>query len=755
MANQIVVGLLLLASIGVMITYGGTDDFYQAAPPPEREFHDIPELADYSLDDGEIVTLTNDYIWLIHGVDLNIFPGGKLTIEEGTTVLMYDDGCSPRGIKLWGGDAVKYPELVVEPDVEFRAKDYDSSGEVEFDEFGAGIYANSLTAPAFPKITIEGAEIQQQVQPIVSVLEVDWTITDSTFFNNGPINIVNVDGLIVGGTFFFGNNYVEGSNYDPLTEESCIDFQFSYLDPDRVQLWGNEITDCEIGVTAWFEWAAPFTDTLNFALNKMINNDYDFQFYGEAPGPTHVILDLHSVIGSTIDGVLIDEELGNYWEKNTISAGDDADRNGVDDDPFVQNGMNGPDREWTGTDPAPFTNPCLCQVPGIYYEVLSGYQGPITTPTVTVQVNDPLTFFPHLQEGYKADLTGNNPTTPTLVEWDFDNDGTPEISKTSGFTSQAEHTYTTSGTFFCVARVHDDQGQVSDDDEASGTLGSPKREMHILDGPTAIISGIEEIEYHQLQEFTLDGSDSWSPNDDDGDPNDNNITSYSWTVSIGTTTVASGTSPTLVWTPTEYTTYTVFLQVSDEVGYIDFLSLAPVFVDDPPVAVAASNNDPTPPPTPDENKSYEPNEKIYFFDLSTDIQNNIVSSSWRIQTENGTNITRSGNLVNYTWTKAGEYLVVLTVEDESANTDMATLNISIKEVVDREVERRGATEYFLGPVILGIILAIIAMVVAYRYDRKTFEWPSMNIIAVGVVIIAIVLLFDQFVSEISFLLSFL
>jgi hypothetical protein len=212
--------------------------------------------------------------------------------------------------------------------------------------------------------------------------------------------------------------------------------------------------------------------------------------------------------------------------------------------------------------------------------------------------------------------------------------------------------------------------------------------------------------------------------------------------------VATGDVVSFSWTPTEFGTYTISLNVTDELGFWDLQIDVVDFVDDPPNASIGASLSSTAPLNYTPTISAYEGDKINFWSLSTDPQDNIVSWLWDFD-DGDANSTFP--ITNYTYDDAGTYIVTLTVEDASGNTDSVNMTVKIKE--EEDDRREVITSLFLGPILIGLVVAIIVAYIAYRQWPGDFEWPGANIIALVFVVIALFVLIDQFVYDLSFAIT--
>jgi len=137
------------------------------------------------------------------------------------------------------------------------------------------------------------------------------------------------------------------------------------------------------------------------------------------------------------------------------------------------------------------------------------------------------------------------------------------------------------------------------------------------------------------------------------------ITSYEW--SIGGQQAAGETVQT---TFDEIDNYTVALTVTGENGLSDTTEqLIPVSGQVPTAAIEYTPSEPT------------PNETVTFSAApSTDPDGEIVSYQWLIGTE-----SRSGEQIEHTFDRAGEFHVQLTIEDETGKTDTVQQRFVVSE----------------------------------------------------------------------------
>ena len=750
MSNVHLISLMVIAaSAGVLLTYGGTDDFYTTEKA--TVIGDDPGECD--VDPGE------DVVWTEAGspydvqcVPLTILAGGSLTIESGATVWLYDYAADPAEsyIKLQANSMTNRPELIIEDDATITARDgIDGDTTYDIDDWGGGIYAITTNDPAYIKIgaaTITGQGSTDIPGPIgnnPTALESDGPSEieiDGAFFSD-TILIDNLDDSSSGGYFKMQDTtMVADPLYFPVPGVTFgVVMRYSYMDPSRVQIWGNHFEDHFVAAS-FIENGAPFSTDMNFFHNKMLGNQFDFAF-GPDPGP----ITIGSVVGFTVDEVTITEQMGNYWsDYDEVSEGCvDTDRDGICDDLFDE--TVDPGAIVNAVDPAPFTDYCLCQVPSIYYEISSPQGSGNIIPFTTVP-NDTITFTPTLLPGYKAQLEGLA-TTNTQVEWDFDDDGTPEITKMiTEISDPVTHLYPDDGNRFCVATVTDDEDQESDPAEDFGLITSPTRDIHIIDGPTAIITGLTAHEFHQLVELELDGSKSSSPNPTPPTPMDPNIDEYRWTVVKDLATVDTGDEVSFSWTPTEFGTYTITLNVTDEESYWDEQIEIIDFIDDPPVADIGASLSSTPPMNHTPTLAVTEGDRIKFWSLSTDPQDNIMLWLW--EWDDGS-ADDTSEITNHTYDDPGTYEVTLTVEDASGNSDSINMTVKVKEK-EEEDRVQEITSFILGPLLIGVIVAVVIMYLAYKYDESTFAWPSAEIAAVGLATAAIIILVDSFMFDIAF-----
>lgn len=267
-----------------------------------------------------------------------------------------------------------------------------------------------------------------------------------------------------------------------------------------------------------------------------------------------------------------------------------------------------------------------------------------TSTTITVNAAPSAAFSADLERG-EAPLTvdfdasaSTDDGSITSYAWDFD-DGSNDTGET------VSHEFAAAGSYDVMLTVTDDGG-LTDQTTVTIRVDPPLPNQ----SPTATFTFSEDDAVVRQVDFDASGS---------SDP-DGTIVSYAW--SLGDTSNDSGN--TVEHTYSSNGSYVVSLTVTDDDGATATVSKT-VTVDDNADPVASFTASPL---------SGDPPLTVTFdASGSSDSDGSIVSYSWDFADDT----TDTGSTVSHEFTSAGEYVVTLTIEDDSGATDSANRTISV------------------------------------------------------------------------------
>lgn len=252
------------------------------------------------------------------------------------------------------------------------------------------------------------------------------------------------------------------------------------------------------------------------------------------------------------------------------------------------------------------------------------------------------------------DATTSSDPDGTLIryEWDFDDDG--RFDETG---MKVQHTFEKDGKFVVTLQVTDNNGAKK---ATQQTINVAKSELSQV-----VIDARPGFEGNAPFEVTFDGVRSTLPRTD--------IQSYLWNFGDGSRDVRGRT---VKHTFVDPGTYTVALQISGADGRKES-NIAVIVVNAPkavprpvittdPVSVSAALS------------GKAPLAVKFSARNSQDSDNNMIEYLWSFQSADKVDAT--GEEVQHTFTKAGDYTVTLKILDSDDNEGTATLKVSVEEL---------------------------------------------------------------------------
>jgi hypothetical protein len=749
--NQTITIIIVIALLGVALTL----------IKPEGAIYGTTTSVSGTI--SGIATWESDTIWMIEQSD-EVEVTGSLTIEPGTTVILKG---RLKIISNSEGEGKLFADRVI-----FRTTS--SGGPITISDYGLGIVI--VNNGAKPEVSITNSYITQQHECISVFGETDTTLGSNTL-TQCSTNIEFQDSAHAR----VGYNQISGSDTGAAT---CFKFVNS---GENVDIFGNTIEGCGTGFSFNGIDSDPVIPEiqLDWHHNNIMSNSQDIVFTADVPTIT------------TIDINIIneeDEEIGNYWSNNPDALWTNADGFGQLSQSF-QMTIPTTTSSVAVNDHGPFEKPTAWtgQPPKVTIEVSSVSSSGIDVDPFYVHETEVVTFTPTIIPGFQPVAAGGGPcgwiptqgtgvgqsggiivecdhNVPTLsrkIIWDFDDGSPTEVEDDNDIDGDhigdtiddsVTHTYTAIDIYTVEVKVYDDYNKESNPmfwknwDGSTGTFG-PARTIIVISSqaiPTAIID-IPKDTFTFGEPIEIDGSNSISPVDVDGDENTlNNIVDYQWETThedTGNTITNWLNIDSFVYTPLSVGAYTVQLTVVDESSLTDVDTFQFFVGDSPPIAVIVAFPSSITTPDPFEETldiSIKKGEEVTFTgELSTDpeleISSNLFVNYLTYIWDFGEGDTQSGQITNRQFNEGGEFIVTLTVIDASGNEDNS--NIVVKVAVVEKVEERTISQFFLGPVVIGLALALIVIFLV-TFIWKQFDLWSWQVLLIGVASFSIVIILD-------------
>jgi len=660
------------------------------------------------------------------------------TWEEGNVYLVSSDLMIDGSLEIVGSHVVISQgahievngELIVRSGATFGAEDTGVPG-VDQSDWGDGILFN-----AGAKGSITDADISQQTTciKIEGGAETEVYIGDSVLYEcekNIEIRYTDYgDDTII----TVMSNEIMGSS---SASSSCISLDESTNDINFVD---NTIEGCNKAVSLG-DFHPSGTTNLNFFYNRFINN---VQEVSGGVGWGTVTFSVVDDIDVEDDGEIItilEAPMGNYWSKNGLTEIEGSDTNGdgfIDTTYIISTGGCGDQ----AIDIAPMHTPNINKPPAVYFSITSSVTSTNIGITYVLK-DDTIVFSAIFIDGETSGISGATIIQDVVsIKWDWEGDGVWDdyelVAQSQGIPHIYHHIYTSTRNFNPTAEVTDDSGQVSN----TQTVGLGSRPIVVVDGgPTAVIKQVT-TPINGLGPVELDGSLSTSDNDGDSDPADNNILEYAWILTDEDSNIVTSSEAVFDFRAPHYGEYRVTLFVRDEFDITD--TTQPIFIefiDTEPSAKIGITTSITPSDEPRRSYTAIVGSTITFSSLSIDAEDNIELYEWDFG--DGTNLSY-GEVVTHQF-GTGDYVVSLSVEDESGNTDTETLALVIKT----EKEDRAATtlsEIFLGPVLIGVIIAAITLFGLLKlYPEQFAGFTIYTVVVVAGIIVGFILIDTYFV----------
>ena len=252
-----------------------------------------------------------------------------------------------------------------------------------------------------------------------------------------------------------------------------------------------------------------------------------------------------------------------------------------------------------------------------------------TTTAETAKVDETITF----------DASGSHDPDGTIAKysWTF-GDGTTATG------DSVQHAYTQDGTYTVTLNVTDDDG-------ATGTASTIITVTSTNQAPVASFTESAKM----VSTGVIIQFDASASIDSDG-----TIVIYAWDLGDGNTAVGITVSHAYE----DNGVYTVTLTVTDNEGATDFATATKTVLNRPPIALFT-----------DDITSVVENETIHFdASGSYDIDGTIVSYLWDF----GDGTTNTGTTTEHTYSKAGNYVVTLTVIDDDGDFSSVTTEKTVE-----------------------------------------------------------------------------
>jgi hypothetical protein len=691
------------------------------------------------------MTLTSDTVWRIAWAS-EIVVTGTLTIEPFTVLqlagtLKIEDGGSIIGnnIRITSYDAFDVSAIGV-------------AGEIDPTDFGLGIVMDN-NQPG--KLELIESRMENQHRCVVVLGEGDVQLVGNEFYCTDGLDIEK----------FYGDSPRGEISFNALNnEDTCM----KLVDAGEQVSFHDNNLDCDVGVEMWNIDATDEADAFLPWFYNNFDNEQQFVIQTMQAAVQEIRVSYHNLDGFAF---------GNYWSNSPITHDDDTDGDGqsevtftssvtvgggpgdvdiVDDGSWVgPGGWNGQGPK-VGIDCSSDSGSTSDREP--YYAALADVQGSIRAD---------VTFTPDIEGGAVVvgggSVVGSRgpPTQNSVITeiwWDTGTGLGPQQKVVGPISEAITWTYQTPGPYIVTAQVKDNNNRQSLI-PANPALGEAKRKVIILPEDFVPLADIEmEASVFSIQQtIFFDGLDSFSPNNDDGDDTDNGIVSYSWTVINEDTsgTVSLTDSELVSWTPNILGDFTIELTVTDEFDLTNTTTRTFQVVDEPPLAVIVVKE-----PVQDEIlvSTFESEETpiltvaveeglAIFGEFSIDPDFNIVLYSFDFG--DGTTVDSiSGEQLDHAYEEPGTYIMFLTVTDEGGNSNTTSVIVEVRPV-EEVVADRTATEYLLGPVLVGGLVALFSVVVWVYVWPKNYNFGDYQTYLVAGVAFAIILLVDWLVGPID------
>ena len=715
--NLYLVVILLVVLAGIYVMWDPSDIFSIVAPDEvldgEEEVWDSSMHVHVQTD----LTVETGGALIIEGARVSINPGVKIYVEDGAYLNISN------GAKIMGYD------------IEGDGWDWgNAGGGVHFLPGAMGHIEDSTITEQNTCIFIEGGDYT------------DVGIMDNNIYTCRDANIY-VEGMDIGEpthlTIMY--NTIKGTNF---ASSSCIRLEASSRNINIVE---NYIESCVVALQIGAHHDTNAVNHFNYYHNIHINNDQQVKItttgeWGEITLNSVPETEIPNPGGDPDPIIVVSDISGNYW--SNYHACVDSDGNGYCEDAYgSSNGLgdsiidNAPRSASTTITPAEVIIKSISSPTS-----LSG-QGNV------VKTNESVTFIIWFNKGHitwpDASLTE---IETDLIEIDVDGDLVYDISKTNptiGQTWATNYIYDTADIYEVYARASGTYNGVRIKSEFK--IGISHRTLTVVNaGPTAFIDYTVDFNGGLIQ---FDGGNSTSPNDDDLLA-DGNIDDYEWTITnqYGSRQL---NGEIVTYTPSfPGQTFDVLLVVTDEIGLNDDVIDQVVFADQPPTAFVGATTSAIFDPV-----ELEPvtsfyavaGQQVTFVYIGEDPEGNEIRATWDLGDNTS---TTEGPTVAHIYAARGQYTLTMEVMDASGNTDTATVLVTITDpivVAGRVVGADTASEFFFGPMVLGIIVAAIVVWVLNREWKDTFELFNLYTIVVIAVIILSFILIDRYLIPIDFL----
>ena len=265
-------------------------------------------------------------------------------------------------------------------------------------------------------------------------------------------------------------------------------------------------------------------------------------------------------------------------------------------------------------------------------------------PNITAEVNTEVTLS-------GSGVSRNPGGTITKYEWDFDGDGTYDLS--SNTTGKAKHTYTLVGNYMPRLKVTDELGATAEDTTNVTMTARPNIP------PIANAGDDQTVFSGQSVVFSGTGSDQ-----------DGQVVRYQWDFNgDGVWDYESPSSGSATWTYDNPGTYESKLRVTDDLGAMaEDTAVVTVELKGPPVADAGGD------------QSVNCGDDVQFDGSgSKDPDGQRLTFSWDFDDRDGIQTDAMGPDVDHVYTRGGDYTVTLTVSNELGKTARDTALVTVTQ----------------------------------------------------------------------------
>jgi hypothetical protein len=613
---------------------------------------------------------------------------------------------------------------------------------------------------------IDGATITGQRRSILvrGNAEVLIENTEIVDFDQTAIQLNNIGGSERGVTL--ENNIIIGQRTESLLSDICL--LIENPDSSLIRGWDNTFQGCVRSVQTQYDDTGP--QYLNFFRNVfkdynqilvVVNDPWTFN---NTPGA------LYRNWGGTFSSYP-PYDSGNYWQTNTITVDDD--RDGVDDEEF----RVGPRQGWTGEfiDNFPYIQEDFQLPPYALFDIEqpnNDNDDPFLVPEDTV-----VTVTPDVGAGA---INGSaDPIDEITIEW---GDGSPPLVLDTGFSTPRTHTYNDPGTYSITMQVTTEGGQTNPPPQCgegifSSTRAVNVRQIGVGSEVTAFINAV--CGKYQLQkvgsefvmyvpggtDLVLSAADSWHNNNERPD--------YEWEVdgqSQGTGSPAKTMIEITTPAGNDYSDVDVSVGVDDGFGGVDDhdIVIRPPPGNSAPTVMFVTGTSPGGMADIEAITIIE-GDTVHVKSVSMDADGDMLTETWTFNdppndTFQFTVASGAGSQAQWTYEEAGDYTIVLGVSDGiSGVTNFDSVLVKVIEgddVIDLDEGEQpiqpGAKDepeeeaIQFSPFLIGVIIAAAVVAVLYFfYDKSFIDTRNLWMYVVIIGIIAVVLIIDRWVFDIS------